>query len=219
MKIRLRNLFAFFAVLLILCATLAGCGKKKDETVSIEVKEVVQTADGAEIILSTDNKAGAKISLGWAGSCEILITTSDGDFYYEPRMSEIRRGKGELKLPIEGMTGEIEKLVITELCLLENRGLPGAEMKDVVVLDKSAGIDGFEDSFNALTSPFGVAKIMFIAVPVLMAAIVIVGIILIVRTTRKNREAMKRFDPYRTVLNGTEISDDDNNGFTPPPKF
>jgi len=162
MKKTFRKLMLFMTVILLLVPMLTGCGKNMDETISIEVASYKEIKNGAEIVLSSRNETGHNVSLGWVNSCQVEVTTSEDTYYYEPHMDEFSRGKDTLTIYLRNCEGNLEKVVITELCLLNNRGLPGKRMHDVVVFDANKDIDGFEDAFGITFSLFNA---MFIIVP------------------------------------------------------
>ena len=193
MKKNIRKILLLVMVLLMLVPVLAGCGKNMDESISIEVESVKEVQGGAEIVLATRNETGYAVSLGWVNSCQIEVTTDEDTYYYEPFMSKISRGKGTLTLQVKDYKGDLEKLVITELCLLNENGLPGKEMHDVVVFDENENIDGFEDAFGMSLSMFDV---MMIVVPVLMVVIIVLVIVFSIRTHKRNMQAAQAFNPY-----------------------
>jgi len=198
MKKKFRSLILLAAFAVLLVSMLAGCGKNEDETISIELEDVVQAKDGVEIILEIENDAGNKISLGWAGGCQIEVTTKENEYYYEPFMTEIPQGKSTLTVPLKDSEADvkIEKIVITRLCLLNDRGLPGRELKDVVVYDKAADIEEFEGAFGFFGSEESIFIIMMIAVPSIMVIAIVVAVIFIVSAHKKNKKAMEQFNPY-----------------------
>ena len=198
MKQKFRKLILIAVIAVLLVSMLAGCGKNEDETISIKLKEVVQTEDGAELILETENDTGNKISLGWAGGCQIEVTTRENEYYYEPFMTQIPRGESTLTVPLKDSEADVrvEKIVITRLCLLNDRGLPGRELKDVVVYDKEEDIDEFEGAFGFFDSKNAFFIIMMIAVPVLMVIGIIVAVIIMVCVHKKNKKAMEHFNPF-----------------------
>lgn len=193
MKKTIRRLILLVTVIFLLVPMLTGCGKDMDKTVAIELESAEAVKGGMEISMTTKNDTGYNISLGWVGSCQIEVTTDEDTYYYEPFMTKISRGKGTLDILVEDCEGEVEKIVITELCLLDENGLPGKKMQDVVVFDESQDIDGFEDAFGVSLSTFDVMKVL---VPVLMVTIVIVVIVIAIRTHKRNMQAAQAFNPY-----------------------
>jgi len=181
-----------FTVLAALVLTLAACGKDPDKSLELEVEEITQTRDGQQVLLSYENETGGKVSFGWVNSCEILVTVDGKTQSFAPPSGDIARGDGKVTLNLPDCEGEIQKIVITKLCQLDDRGLPDQEMKDVTVYDRSRNIDSFEDSFNTMDFQ----DIMFIVVPVIIVVIFALIVISIIVTVRRNKRAMAKFNPY-----------------------
>ncbi len=113
----------------------------------IKYEDATQSLNGITILFSTVNETGYNVSLGWVNSCQIEVTTTDGMYYYDPFMMEISRGVGELTVEVKGASGAIQKIVITELCLLSNHGFPDERINNVVVYDLDNNVQFFEGYF------------------------------------------------------------------------
>ncbi len=141
---------------------LTGCGKNDDALLSIAIESMEETERGLDLILISQNNTGRKVSFGWVSSCEIEVATSEGIYYYTPFMMNIPQGNSTLPLFVKDCKGEVEKVTITDLRLLNSNGLPGRKLRNTVVYDKEKGINGFEGSF-AFPNTLG-EKILVIAV-------------------------------------------------------
>jgi len=174
MKTKFSGLLRIAALLFLMLFLLAGCSADPDEYLLIRTESCELTDEGAlEIVLATENKTGYPVSFGWVSSCQIEVTTTEDTYYYEPFMSEIPRGKDTFSFELDECRGEVERIVITELCLLEegHSNLPGRELHDVVVYDAKKDIDSFQGSFDLLSSYpiLGVLKKML--VPAILVAL------------------------------------------------
>lgn len=175
-----------------------------DSPLFIRIEDTMQTSIGLRILFTIHNETGYNISFGWVGSCHIEVTTTEGTYYYEPFMLTVSRGTSQVTIDVNGASGEIRKLVITDLRLLNENGLPGRSLTDVVVYDISTGVTYFEGSFEKKNP---VAIIALVAV--ILVAAVIAPIILII-LLRKNRKSVKSSDLGQSA-GGGEMQ------FTPPP--
>lgn len=180
MKRKIRSLILILAVLLL----LAGC-TGENETLSITFEGTRETEQGTQILFTAVNSTGYNVSLGWVGSCQIEVTTSEETYYYEPFMMEISRGKSSFDIEVENCEGEIEKIVITELCLLNkgNNNLPGDELHDVVVYDAGKNIDSFADTFGLTSSDF--REVLRVIALAWLAVMLVAGIVFIIRHHKK----------------------------------
>ena len=177
------------ALLAALILLLVGCSKEKSDPLTLRVEEIADQ----QVILSAENETGNKVSFGWVSDCEILVTVDGRIRSFGPPSGDIPQGDSEVTLRLNGCEGEIQKIVITNLRLLNDRGLPDLEMKDVTIYDTARGIDSFSDGFEAKME---LQDIMFIVVPVIMGVIFLIVIISIISTARKNKKVMAQFNPY-----------------------
>lgn len=205
MKSTRRRLVLLVCAVLMLVSMFTGCRKNEDETLSIKVEQMEQTEQGLNILFTAQNDTGYDVSLGWTGSCDIEVTTSEKTYYHKPFMDEIPRGESQMTYTIPNAKGEVEKVVITELCLLNISGsLPGKKIRNAVVFDANKGIEGFVDSFGGFALPFDLssavpftaAGIMTALAFLVMLATIIFLIVWTVYTHKKNKEAVRKFNPF-----------------------
>ena len=216
MKQNFRKAILLILVLLMLVPIFTGCSADSSETLSIEVLHIAENANGMQIIFLTRNNTGYNVSLGWVGSCQIEVTTTEDTYYYEPFMSEIHRGRDELSITVPNCTGTVEKIVFTDLRLLDIGGnLPGRQMRNVVVYDTANGIESFIGTFSFFSSPYAIVSLIIILLPTLLilaaiAAVVLVVVIVLIVIFRIRKKKAKA--PV-----SAKKSTDDQNGFAPPP--
>lgn len=222
MKNMRRRLVLLVCVVLMLVSVLTGCGKNEDETLSIKVEQMERTEEGLELLFTTQNDTGYDVSLGWTGSCDIEVTTTEKTYYYKPFMDEIPRGESQMAYTIPNVEGEVEKVVITELCLLNISGcLPGKKIRNAVVFDTDKELEGFVDSFGGFGLPFDLPSditfdlfdlihftatgFMFVFAILLMLATIIFYIIWAIHTHKQNKKSVQKFNPFGSS-SGTDFS-------------
>jgi hypothetical protein len=181
------------AVMLLTCAPVAFAD---DGTLSIEY-EGARLEDGIlYITLEMDNDTGSKASFGWVNSCEILVTIDGRTTSIDPNpFDDIPRGNSTYIFEMEAESDEIERIEITNLRSLSDRGLPDKELKDVVVYDIDEGIDEFEGSFK--TPLIQILPFIFMGIGILLFILfLIVLLVLYKKTQQNNQRAAKQFQPY-----------------------
>ncbi|MBQ4037020.1 MAG: hypothetical protein IJC84_02725 [Clostridia bacterium] len=161
----------------------------EEESIIIKVDEIEETEGGATVTLKIQNNTGSRVSFGWVNSCDVLITTDDGDYSCRPPHESIKIGKSTVEMQLEDIEGKIERIELTELCLLSDDGLPSEEMHDVVIYDKAEGIKSFEGEFAYFSSPQNIIMTIISIVPFLMVGIFVVVGIIVFLNVRKNRRA------------------------------
>lgn len=210
MKKNIAKIILLALILVMLLPVLSGC-KSSDETIVIRVSKVQEVKDGLEITLESKNNTGYDVSLGWVNSCKIKVTTSDGTYYHPPFMAQFDPGSDSYTFVARGVKGDLKQLVITELRLLGDRGLPSHNLKDAVVFDAKKDITYFKDSF-------GFFDMDYIVLILIMVAIVIAIIAAIAFAYARNKRIMKSF----SAAHGAPFNDSPDmpivqNGFAPPP--
>ena len=210
MKKNITKIILLALVLVLLLPVLTGC-KNSDEAISIRVSSTKAVKDGLEITLESKNNTGYDVSLGWVNSCKIKVTTSDGTYYHAPFMAQFDPGSDSYTFVARGVKGELKQVVITELCLLGNRGLPSHRLNDAVVFDAQKNTTYFKDSF-------GFFDIEYIAIILIMIVIVGIVIVVIIFAYARNSRAMQSFPTaYGVPFNNTQDMPINQNGFAPPP--
>lgn len=182
------NRLRFAALFLLLIFLLAGCSADPDEYLLIRTESFELTDEGAlEIVLATENKTGYPVSFGWVSSCQIEVTTTEDTYYYKPFMSEIPQGKDTFSFELDDCRGEVEKIVITELCLLEegHNNLPGRELHDVVVYDAHKDIDQYQGGFDLMNTYPILGTLKKLIAPAILAALAVFTVLYILRSRKK----------------------------------
>lgn len=168
-------------VMVILCVLVlvlaTGCNAK-EETLRMEVEEIVASGDNQILTLNIQNNTGSAVSYGWAGSCKIKVTTDTGSYICDaPFMGRINQGSSTEKIRLANCSGEVKSIVITELCLLEKNNLPGKELHDLTIYDSEQGITAFEDSFGFFDDPNWSSAVMSAVVPAFIVFAVAVNVL------------------------------------------
>ncbi len=168
-------------VMVILCALVlllaTGCSAK-DETLRMEVEDIVASGDNQLLTLNIQNNTSSAVSYGWAGSCKIKVTTDNGSYICDaPFMGRIRQGGSTETIKLANCSGEVKSIVITELCLLEKNNLPGKELHDLTLYNSEQGITAFEDSFGFFDDPHWSSEIMSAVVPAFIVFAVAVNVL------------------------------------------
>lgn len=214
MKKKIYRLILLVSATLLLLTSFAGCSTNNNETLYIGVENIEQGYDGTEITFVTQNNTGYTVSLGWVGSCQIEVTTTEGVYYHKPFMKKFNRGKDTLSIWIDGCEGNVEKIVITELCLLNSGSgnLPGDEKHDVVVYDTNANIEYFEGGFGFFDSTLAVVFV-FVVIPIVVIIIAVI-VFFVVRTNKRNMEIMRQIiaaDQAQQTANFNQMHNEMNN--------
>ena len=146
--------FVIVMLLVVFILTLAvGCGEKKN-TLQIKVQDILTDGDDVILSLKYKNDTGSTVSYGWVNSCKIKVTTDEGTTSYAaPHMGRIQEGRSTTELRLPNCSPAVEKVVITELCQLDSRGLPDKEIHNAVIYNDSKDINTFEDNFGFFSSP------------------------------------------------------------------
>ena len=187
---RISHLLIAIVLLVCLCAPAALAD---GNTLRIEVTKIYQEGNKQYASLVIQNYTGARVSFGWVSSCEVIVTTDKG--MYSDTMSSfnhIPQGNCTMQLPLGNVPGTVQKIVITDLRKLDNRGLPGATLDKCVIYDTAKGITSFEGKFSSIT----LQSVMMVVVPVFMLLILIGGIVLVVLAVKANKKASQQYAPF-----------------------
>lgn len=103
------------------------------------------------IILNIDNNTDSYIKFGWTLRDTVTITTDEGLYSYELPSKEIGRRPCSISIPAEDLEGNIERVEISHVNLLDEHGLPDREINNLVVYDYADDIDSFAGSFPVIT--------------------------------------------------------------------
>lgn len=171
--------------------SLTGCAGDKEF-------EVDTTITQQGIILEFDNETGSEMRIGHAGG-EIVIVTDEGTYTKEFFMGcDIPRGNSQLVIEAAVYEGTVERIELVDLSCLSDRGLPNEKMKKVVVYDIDKGIEDYEGSFSFFSSGMGMVVLVGAIGFGLVGTIIIVMIIIAIRASKKNKQAMQQFAPFGT---------------------
>ncbi len=168
-------------ILVILCALVlclaTGCSRK-EESLRMEVENIVASGDDHILTLNIQNNTGATISYGWVGSCKFEVTTDRGSYSCDaPFMGRIPQGSSTEKIKLTKCPGQVKSIVITELCQLRNSGLPEKELHDLTLYSSQKGITALEDSFGFFDDPAWFSGIMSKLVPVFIVFVLFRNVI------------------------------------------
>lgn len=170
----IHKLFAFLLVALLLVGAALPVAAAKEEF-TIAVESITEIPNGKTIELEVENNTGSQISFGWVRSCEVLVTTDEGTYSMTPHMLKVPQGNSTHELVIPHCPGEVETIVLTDLRLLSDDGLPNEQMEDVVIYDIAEGITSFTGEFSALS---GLPTFMWVGLGIF--AVVAIGIICVI---------------------------------------
>lgn len=173
----------------------------------IKLESATATDKGIRIALSVVNETGHIISLHRWVDAHLEVTTTEGTYYHEYTWTDIARGCGRIVVDnLAGAKGNIQKIVISDMALLDDKGFMGTRLQDVVVYDVAEGIDGFEEDFRN-----SVAIIALIGTLVIALVVAPIVVILAFRKTSKKKSEKE---------NGTfsNMGLDERAGFYPPQK-
>lgn len=167
-------------ILVILCAlvlTLATGCSRKEESLRMEVQNIVASGNNQILTVNIQNDTGSTISYGWVRSCKFEVTTDQGRFVCDaPFMGRIPKGDSTEKIKLSDCPGDVRKIVITELCQLKSNGLPGKELNDLTLYNSKKGVTSFEDSFGFFDDPNWSSKIMNKLVSVFLVFAVFINV-------------------------------------------
>lgn len=191
-KRKIHQLASVIMIILILCFTLTGCSSDKE--LSIEVEDISKN----ELVLKFNNDTDSNLSLGWVDSCEIILETTEDTYYFETSSidSRIKRGTSLYYLDISECDGEITRIEITDLRKLSDRGLPDAQLKNIVVYDVDNGIESYSGSFPFLGSDKGKFVIIISVIGTIMLIFITVIIIVAIHVSKSNKKAAAQFTPF-----------------------
>ena len=162
-------ILAFLCVLILTLAT--GC-HTKEETLRMEVESIVAHGDNQILTVNIQNNTGSTISYGWVGSCKFEVTTDQGCFTCDaPFMGQILQGSSLEKIKLTDCPGQVERIVVTELCQLNQRGLPDKEIHDLTLYNTQKSITSFEDSFGFFDNPNWFSGIMSKLIPTFIVVV------------------------------------------------
>ena len=114
----------------------------------IKYENHLQSINGMTIVLSTANETGHIVSIGF-GMGQIEVTTSEGVYTSSAFMVKIPKGIDELIIGVDNASGDIQKIVIPELSLLDTDDLPKKTIKNVVVYDVENNVHCYEEEIAA----------------------------------------------------------------------
>lgn len=114
----------------------------------IKYENHLQSINGMTIVLSTANETGHIVSIGF-GMGQIEVTTSEGVYTSSEFMVKIPKGFDELIIGVDNASGDIQKIVIPELDLLDTDGLPKKTIRNVVVYDVENNVHCYEEEIAA----------------------------------------------------------------------
>ncbi len=158
--------------LVVLCgaviALVAGCSAK-DNTLQLEVDKIVAHGDDQILTLDIENNTGSEVSYGWVRSCKFKVTTTEGRFTCDAGFfKDIPQGDSTQTLKLTNCPGKVKKIVITELCQLNENGLPERELHDATLYNRQKDIDTFEDNFGFFDDPDWLHNILFAVAPIFL---------------------------------------------------
>ena len=133
-----KQIFRLLSLLFILSSLLClfGCGSDSENILRMEVTQITRQEEDIAITVDYNNKTGGNVSFGWAGSCEYVVYTDEGEYYYSARFNEdMKRGKGSFTETFKDCEGEVERIVISDLRKLKDNGLPGMRIKNAQIYD------------------------------------------------------------------------------------
>lgn len=109
---------------------------EEDGKLSVYVDKLINFIDGAMINIKVNNKSEYDFSLGWVEPAKVIVDTDKGQYVQSlPPLSKITRGMNDnISVEIQGLEGELEKVTITPVHVLNN-GLPtpGDSGEEIVV--------------------------------------------------------------------------------------
>ncbi len=127
--------------LLIVCLLLSfvalPCAAASVEDFSLTILSISETGDMKNISFQYDNQTGSEVVLGWVRSCELVVTTDEGTFskvihnwdYDRP----LSTGQGVFSLAIDDCPGTVQTVELTDVIVLDDRGLPAEELGSITV--------------------------------------------------------------------------------------
>ena len=183
-----KQIFRLFSLMFILCSLLClfGCGSDSENILRMEVTQITRQEEDIAITVDYNNKTGGNVSFGWAGSCEYVVYTDEGEYYYSARFNEeMKRGKGSFTETFEDCEGEVERIVVTDLRKLKDNGLPSVRVKDAEIYNEDD--DGAAEISFALFDAYPWLVWVFVGVALFMAAAVVVLIFLMKALTPKKQ--------------------------------
>lgn len=111
---------------------------EEDGKLTVYIDKLVNLIDGAIINIKVNNKSGYEFSLGWVENAQVIVDTDKGQYIQSlPPLSKITKGMNDnLTIELEGLQGELKRVVITPVHVLHN-GLPtpGDSGEDMVILE------------------------------------------------------------------------------------
>lgn len=200
-----------FAIGILMAAfTVTSSAIEAFDKVDISIQQVETHKDEKLFTLKCINNTGSNFSYGWVDDSDLIITTNNGT-YSAPLSGpkKITAGETIRQVTIENCPGEIQKVTVSKLCQLDDRGLPtlnnilnvliydNSRMneKDLNIIEKRTS-STLNFTQNEFKSP-KIFKIFLACFFVFFIAVIIFSIILHVRAYRKNKTAQKTFVPFQ----------------------
>lgn len=177
----MRHIHKLISVLLITLLLVGGAlpVAAEDMEFTISVTGITDFANTKTIRLDIDNDTGSKMSFGWVGTCEVLVTTTEGTYSMTPHMLTVAQGNSSHQITVPNCPGEVQKIKITDLRLLSDDGLPEEELKDIVIYNAATGKTSYSGEFEESSKfpPFiwvgiGLFAVIFIGGIVLMIVLI-----------------------------------------------
>ena len=168
--------------LLLVGAALPVAAENMEFTIS--VADISDLGNTKVIRLDIENDTGSKISFGWVGSCEVLVTTTEGTYSMTPHMLTVSQGDSTHELTVPNCPGEVQKIKITDLRLLDDNGLPEEEVQDIVIYNAATGKTFYSGEFEESSKfpPF-----LWVGIA-LFAVVFIGGIVLMIVLIKKQKK-------------------------------
>lgn len=130
------------------------------------------------IVFDIENNTGKDITFG-ENHNNVIVTTTENAYYLSAPDRKITGTTDRIKIDAEDLEGDVEKIEIVELLLLDKYDSTDAEMHSIVVYDED-GIDSFSGNFSRiqLSYIFGALPIiLFMSFFVFVFVMVILSIV------------------------------------------
>lgn len=163
------------AVILVSIALSAVFGEKD---IYIEY-DGVRTRHGTNyIVLHIENNTGKDIVFG-ENHNNVIVTTTENSYYLSAPDEKITGATDTIKIAAADLEGDVEKIEIVELRLLDEYGLTDAEMHSIAVYDED-GTDSFSGNFSKIQISYifgALPIIIFMSIFVFVFVMVILSIV------------------------------------------
>ncbi len=194
-----KALCLLLTTLLVFALALPVAADSEDEF-TITVGAILEgTGDSKTILLEIENNTGYKMSFGWVNTCELLVTTDEGTFSKEIDSHSIPQGDSSYEVFMSDCPGEVEKIKLTDLRQLDERGLPELEVRDLVLYNAAIGKTSYSGAFEEEAS-FGFSP-WFIVIPLVVFGVIIsIVIVAVQKYTKRNRSVTQPFTPFAGAI-------------------